>query len=187
MPTSPSTTSLPPIASALYPRDTTNNTTSTTTSVYYDPTSEHRERQVRRSSPRYDGYRSSQVGPSLDCYSLVNCCMTKRRFDITEPSLTRVVLQAYAYSETRPPETYDRTFPSPVAATFSHHLSPARQPPPSSHNYQQSRMDGVTQSPGSPTAYQAFSRTPVQATPPAQAPRHSQTVINVMAVWLELC
>ena len=53
-PTSPSTSGLPPIASALYSRETVG-------SKYYDPTSDHGDRTVGRSTPRYDGHYPSQV------------------------------------------------------------------------------------------------------------------------------
>ncbi|KAF2474219.1 helicase SWR1 [Lindgomyces ingoldianus] len=52
-PTSPSTTELPPISTALYSRENT-------ASKYYDPTSDHGDRGIGRGTARYDGHYPSQ-------------------------------------------------------------------------------------------------------------------------------
>src|SRR3954468_24804545 len=51
-PTSPGTTELPPISTALY---------SQRDSRFYDPTSDHGDRSVGRGTPRYDGHYPAQV------------------------------------------------------------------------------------------------------------------------------
>lgn len=54
-PTSPGTTELPPISTALYAsRDNTS-------SKYYDPTSDHGDRGVAQPAARYESHYSSQV------------------------------------------------------------------------------------------------------------------------------
>ncbi|KAF2012563.1 hypothetical protein BU24DRAFT_254385 [Aaosphaeria arxii CBS 175.79] len=53
-PTSPGTAELPPISTALYPRENT-------ASKYYDPTSDHGDHGVERSGTRYDGHYPQQT------------------------------------------------------------------------------------------------------------------------------
>ncbi|KAF2181790.1 helicase SWR1 [Zopfia rhizophila CBS 207.26] len=56
-PTSPGTTELPPISSAIYSRENT-------ASKYYDPTSDHADRGVGRNTAWYDGHYGSQARDS---------------------------------------------------------------------------------------------------------------------------
>ncbi|OCL13572.1 helicase SWR1 [Glonium stellatum] len=132
-PTSPSTTGLPPIASALYSRENTG-------SKYYDPTSDHGDRTLGRSTPRYDGHYPSQARDS------------------------------YNFSERTAESPYDKSYHSPVAASFTHH-SPLHHPQsplhhPQSHPHPPSSMDTMSHSPVSPPMYQQLNRGAVQ--PPQQ-------------------
>ncbi|KAH7122455.1 SNF2 family N-terminal domain-containing protein [Dendryphion nanum] len=139
-PSSPGTTELPPLSTALYTRE--NTTTTTTTSKYYDPTSDHGDRSVGRNGTRYDA---------------------------NFPSQTR---DAHAYPDTRPLESpYQKTFPSPVAASFAHPSPHDR--PPSSQRRPSAGMEAMSHSPVSPTVYQSINRGAVQPPPPSYPRRSS--------------
>ncbi|KAF2199308.1 helicase SWR1 [Delitschia confertaspora ATCC 74209] len=94
-PTSP-VTELPPLSTAIYSRENT-------TSKYYDPTSDHGDSGIGRSTARYDGHYGSQTRDT------------------------------YKYPETRSPEKpYERPYQSPLTSTFAHQ-SPLQRPHSNSH------------------------------------------------------
>ncbi|KAF2810925.1 helicase SWR1 [Mytilinidion resinicola] len=152
-PASPSTTGLPPIASAF----------SSTASKYYDPTSDHGDRTVGRSTPRFDGHYTPQQNRD-----------------------------SYGFPETRPPEaSYDKPYHSPVANAFPHR-SPLHHPQalahpagpmdtmshsPVSPTVYQSMGRGAVQVPP-----QNYARRPSTAETPTQAPARTADPMSLSSI-----
>lgn len=158
-PTTPGAPDLPPITTAVYPRDR---------NTYYDPTQDNGPvgRDAAPLPPHYPPPVRALARPSR-CPDDDNRDMQARQANSQQ---TR---DPHAYPESRPAHSpYERSHHSPVAQ-YAHHSPPQRRP---SQGPYAAAMDAISHSPVSPTVYQ--SRThgavqPVQPPPQPYAPRQS--------------